>query len=64
MFVRKKPNTSGLISVQVIDKSSGKYKVVKIIGSSHNAFEIDRLVLKGKEFVKQQTGLQKLDFKN
>lgn len=64
MFVRKKPNRSGLISVQVIDKSSGKYKVLKTIGSSYKAFEIDRLVLKGKEFIKQQTGLQELDFKN
>lgn len=64
MFVRKKPNRSGLISVQVIDKSSSKYKVLKTIGSSDKAFEIDRLVLKGKEFIKQQTGLQELDFKN
>lgn len=28
MFVRKKKNKSGLVSVQVIDKSSGKYKIL------------------------------------
>ena len=31
MFVRKKKNKSGVISVQVIDKSSGRYKVKKIL---------------------------------
>ena len=25
MFIRKNPNKSGLVSVQIIDKSSGKY---------------------------------------
>ncbi len=33
MFVRKKQNTSGSVSVQVIDKSGG-YRVVKTIGSA------------------------------
>jgi len=37
MYIRKKNNKSGIISIQVIDKSSGKYKVVKTIGSSSNA---------------------------
>ncbi len=34
MFIREKPNKSGSKSVQIIDKSNGKYKVVKTIGSS------------------------------
>ena len=29
MFVRKKNNPSGVVSIQVIDKSRGKYRVVK-----------------------------------
>ncbi len=44
MFVRKKKNKSGVISVQVIDKSSGRYKVIQTIGSSANAQEVERLV--------------------
>jgi hypothetical protein len=52
MFVRKKPNKSGVISIQVIDKSSGKYKLIKTIGSSSESAEIERLVQKGKEFIK------------
>lgn len=34
MYIREKPNKSGSNSVQIIDKSSGKYKVVKTVGSS------------------------------
>jgi len=40
MFVRKKQNKSGVISVQIIDKSSGKYKVVKTIGSSSDEKQV------------------------
>lgn len=29
MFVRKKPNTSGIISVQIMNKSLGKYELFK-----------------------------------
>ncbi len=64
MFVRKKPNKSGIISVQIIDKSSGKYKLIKTIGSSSANFEIERLVSKGEEYIKSVTGIQELDFKN
>jgi hypothetical protein len=32
MFVRRKPNKRGLVSIQVIDKTSGPYPVVKTIG--------------------------------
>ncbi len=34
MFIRKKKNPSGVISVLVIDKSSSKYCVIKTILSS------------------------------
>ena len=62
MFVRKKPNKSGLVSVQVIDKSHGKYRVVKTIGSSAKADEVERFVDEGKRFIQSQTGLQEFDF--
>ncbi|HHD80958.1 MAG TPA: IS1634 family transposase, partial [Campylobacterales bacterium] len=62
MFVRKKKNKSGVISVQVIDKSTGKYKVKKTIGSSSNPEEIDLLVIKGKEWIKSYLKQQELDF--
>lgn len=53
MFVRKKRNQSGAISVQVIDKSRG-YRVVKSIGSSSDRDEIDRLVELGRAFIRRQ----------
>jgi transposase len=64
MFVRKKPNKSGVVSVQVIDKSSGRYKLVKTIGSSSDIFEIEQLVAKGKQYIKRATGSQEIDFNN
>lgn len=64
MFVRKKRNKSGVISVQIIDKSSGKYKLAKTIGSSSDPFEIERLVSKGEEFIKETAGLKEFDFNN
>lgn len=56
MFVRKKINKSGTISIQVIDKSSGKYKVVKTIGSSSDAHTINNLYLQGKKWIANYLG--------
>lgn len=51
MFVRKKRNKSGSVSVQVIQKDNG-YKVVKTIGASSDAVEIERLEIQGRQFIK------------
>ena len=62
MFVRQKKNKSGVVSIQIIDKSSGKYKLYKTIGSSSVPAEIECLVLKANEFLNQTTGIQEFDF--
>ena len=49
MFLRKKKNSSGSTSVQIISKSRGKYKVEKTIGSSSNEQELQALVFMGKQ---------------
>ena len=54
MFVRKKRNKSGTISIQVIDKANG-YRVVKTIGSTRDPEEVDRLVALGKRFIQRQS---------
>jgi transposase len=64
MFVRKKKNKSGVISVQVIDKSVGIYKVIKTIGSSSVTSEVSKLVEEGKTWIKKYTGSQEIDFTN
>jgi transposase len=62
VFLRKKRNKSGVISVQVIDKSSGIYKVLKTIGSSDNVVTIERLVVEGNRWMQEHLGQQLLDF--
>lgn len=56
MFVRKKVNASGVVSVQVIDKSKGRYQVIKTIGSSSAATEIESLYLAGKAWIESHLG--------
>jgi len=58
MFVRKKKNPSGIISIQIIDKSQGKYKVVKTIGSSSDDNEIANFYQQGKKWIAALTGSQ------
>jgi len=53
MFVRKKKNRSGSVSVQVIDKSKD-YRVVKTIGSSKNPEQISRMFELAKLFIDHQ----------
>lgn len=62
MFVRKKPNKSGKISVQVINKIKGKYKVAKTIGSSSIESEVEKLVTLGQEWIKNYKGSIELPF--
>lgn len=62
MFIRQKKNKSGLISIQIIDKSSGKYRVVRTIGSSSDAVVIENLIIKAKDFVKTHQGTREFDF--
>lgn len=64
MFIRKKPNKSGKISVQVIDKSTGKYKVIRSLGSSSDSTEVERLESLAKEFIKEKSGQIEIDFIN
>jgi len=51
MFVRKKKNPSGVVSIQIIDKSKGTYKVYKTIGSSSDVLEIEALFKAGKKWI-------------
>ena len=49
MFIRKKKNNSGSISIQIISKNSGKYKVVETIGCSVSDYEIEQLFQQANE---------------
>ena len=62
MFIRQKKNKSGLISVQVIDKSNGKYKVAKTIGSTSDSTLLSKLMAEAELWLQQKQGLIELDF--
>lgn len=62
MFVRKKVNPSGIVSVQIIDKSTGRYKMIKTIGSSSDSLVISRLVNEGEDWIKSRIGQIEIDF--
>lgn len=57
MFVRKKRNKSGTVSVQIVDKSNG-YRVVETIGSSREQKKIDFFVRKAQHTIRTCNGKQ------
>jgi transposase len=62
MFVRQKKNKSGLVSVQVIDKSRGKYRVIRTIGSSDDVKELSELVAQAEMWIGAQRAAIEFDF--
>ncbi len=60
MFLRKLKNRSGSVSIQIISKSSGKYKVVKTIGSSTNEQEILKSTYLAKQEIERLANQSKL----
>ena len=56
MFVRRQVNKSGSFSITVVDKSRGRYDVVKSFGTVKTAAEADLLENKAREFVREQEG--------
>ncbi len=60
MFLRKKKNKSGSISVQVISKLRGKYKVLKTIGYGKSEKEIENLLHLGRQEIEKLTQQPKL----
>jgi hypothetical protein len=63
MFIRKKQNSSGSISVQVLQKQHGKNVLLHSVGSSFDDTEISNLVLQAKFWINNQAGTE-LDFDN
>ncbi|MFN7674963.1 hypothetical protein [Flavobacterium sp.] len=62
MFVRQKKNKSGVVSIQVIDKSSGRYKLLRTIGSSSDLVQIDKLIEEARNYIKEIKKLNEFDF--
>ena len=64
MFVRKLKHSNGKVYIQVVDKTSGRYKVLKSFGSAAEGSSLDALERKAELWIKSQTGLVEFDFQD
>ncbi len=62
MYVRKKKNKSGTTSIQIIDKSSGKYQVIKTVGCADNQQQEKDLRQQAYELIPTLTKQSRIDF--
>ena len=58
MFIRRLKNRSGSVSIQIVSKEKGRYKVVKSIGCATTLHEIEKLELIGKQEIEKLSGLE------
>jgi transposase len=56
MFIRKKKNRSGNISVLIVDKSRGVSRVLKSFGSSNTAQGVELLYQKARQYIQSLSG--------
>ena len=62
MFVRKKKNRSGSVSVVVVDKSHGRFREIRQFGVAHTEAEADALVSHARRWIRHYGGQQQIDF--
>lgn len=62
MFIRRKHNRSGTISVVVVDKSNGRFKEVHRVGIAHSEEEAVQMEAEGRHWIATFAGQQLLDF--
>ncbi len=64
MFVRRLKHKNGRTYIQVVEKVSGKYKVLKSFGSAQTTIELDALMHKATQWKNNLSGSVELDFNN
>lgn len=62
MFVRKKKNRSGSVSVAVVDKSRGRFREIRQFGVAHTEAEVNALVLQANDWIHRYAGQRLIDF--
>ena len=62
MFIRRLKSGNGKTYIQVVDKSYGRYRVIKSFGSGDTEQELRRLIQKAEEWKTHYTGIQEIDF--
>jgi transposase len=53
MFIRENKNRSGSVSIQIISKDSGSYRVVKTVGCGAQRHEIERLKILARQEIER-----------
>lgn len=61
MFVRKKKNRSGTVTIVVVDKSHGRFREVHNLGTSSDAHEIEKLEMEARKWIARYVGQPVLD---
>jgi len=64
MFVRKKKNRSGSVSVVVVDKARGEFKEIKSIGVACTVKDIESLCKQANKWISTYGGQQEFDFED
>lgn len=62
MFIRRKPNKSGLYSVQILDKRDGRNRLIRSLGSSKVEEELKELERQATDYIARYGGQGVLDF--
>lgn len=62
MYIRKKKNRSGSISVVAVSKRSGRYREVKTFGTSDKVADIEKMYNEACLWLRTHSGQQELDF--
>jgi len=57
MFVRKKKNRSGTVSIVIVSKRTGSYKEIHTVGTGVGESEVATLVRQGKEWIRRQDAM-------
>ena len=62
VFIRKKKNKSGSVSIQIIDKSSGRYEVIETVGCADSEQQQQNLIEQAHELLPALTKQSSIDF--
>jgi transposase len=60
MYIRRIPNKTGTVSVQVISKHTGKYKVMRSLGTGRSEQELVLLEERARQFIAEHRGMGEL----
>lgn len=62
MYLRRKRNKSGSVSIVMVDKSGSSYREIKVIGTSSEADELEWFALGAGRWMAHDGGQLELDF--